>query len=339
MTKKYSLLILAILILPLYACVSLEEAVSKERQVPGSVPTAEELAALRSVRFPSQDASGPREIVTQDNLVDEQRYLGYTVRIYKDKLLGIEGYLEISKDSEILFTQQGGVFRVGLANPDIPDDALVKMGSDINRDGTPDLVVSERTAGPNSDFIFYIFSLGREFKLWDKLDAGPDELARFKDIDRDGEIEFYVHDLAFDYWHSNLSDSPKPMVVYEYSDGKYALDMEGMRKRAPDSDGIQEKIDAINARIEYILSGRKEKGKQDEIDEVYYSAWIKGDTIIPSETWSYMLELIYGGHYKLAWEFLDQAWPKDKPGKEEFILECKLQLAKSRYWEEIAKRI
>lgn len=339
MTRKQLLFILVVLLLPLYACASAENFVSEKRQVPGSAPTEEEAAALRNIQFPSAKAKKGAAIILEENLIDEQQYHGYRVRIYLDKEMGRDGYLEISKDGSIIYCREGGVFRIGLVHVDIPDDALVKIGSDITKDGIPNLVISEKTPEAVSSIYFYVFSLGKKFNLLDKIDAGRDEGARFKDVDRDGIIEFYLRDLTFNYWHSNLTDSPKPKVVFKYRDGKYRLALDVMQKRAPDSEDIQEEINKIQARAEQIRRQRKEESSAVQIDELYYSAWIKFDAVIPSQTWEYMLELIYSGNYQLAWEFLDKAWPKANTGKEEFKLEFKLQLAKSKYWTEIAKNI
>lgn len=338
MTNKQLIFILAVLILPLYACASAENFVSEQRQVPGSVPTDEEVATLRNLQFPSDKIKKGSAVVSEENLVDEQLFHGYKVRIYLDKENEEYGYLEISKESQNLYSIEGGVFRIGLVHSDIPDDALVKMGNDITKDGIPNLVISEKSPEVGNVH-FYVFSLDRELELLDRIDAGQDEWASFKDVDRDGMIEFYFRDFTFSYWHSNLNDSPKPKIVYKYRDGKYKFALDVMQQRAPHPAYIQDEIDKIQARAEEIRQQRKEKSNAVQIDELYYSAWIKFNAVIPSQLWGYMLDLIYSGNYDLAWEFLDKAWPKASSGREEFKLEFKLQLAKSKFWTEIAKDI
>lgn len=300
---------------------------------------AKEIATLKNIQFPSSIPKKDKVLILPENLIDEQKYYGYIVRVYKDKDSGREGALQISKGDSILFSREGGVFRIGHAHKEIPDEVLIKMGSDITKDGIPNLVVSEWSGEALCCYSFYVFSIGKEFKLLDVVDSGQDDWARFKDVDRDGVPEFYLSDLTFNYWHANLGNSPRPKVAFKYRDGEYRFAFDVMKKRLPHPEDVQEKIDSIHARMEDIRSELSKKDRINDIDRLYYSAWIKDDTIIPSEVWAYMLELIFTGHYHESWKFLDQVWPKDKPGKEDFIVEFKSRLAQSKYWEEIARRI
>ncbi|MCX6717310.1 MAG: hypothetical protein NTU76_01375, partial [Candidatus Taylorbacteria bacterium] len=58
---------------------------------------------------------------------------------------------------------------------------------------------------------------------------------------------------------------------------------------------------------------------------------------LSSLVWEYMLDLIYSGNEKTAWEFFNQAWPKDVPGKEKFKAEFQQVLEASPNYEEIKK--
>ena len=48
-----------------------------------------------------------------------------------------------------------------------------------------------------------------------------------------------------------------------------------------------------------------------------------------------MLELIYTGHARLAWDFAERAGPPARPGKEAFLTEFRAPLAQSPYWPEV----
>ncbi len=55
-----------------------------------------------------------------------------------------------------------------------------------------------------------------------------------------------------------------------------------------------------------------------------------------ADLWATMLDLIYSGHAKEAYQFLDQAWPPSRAGKETFVSEFRAQLARSPYQAAIA---
>jgi hypothetical protein len=55
----------------------------------------------------------------------------------------------------------------------------------------------------------------------------------------------------------------------------------------------------------------------------------------PPDLWGYMLDLIYSGNERTAWDFFDQAWPASIPGKKEFMKDFRKQLSTSRYWSQV----
>src|SRR3989338_7878143 len=93
------------------------------------------------------------------DLQDEQTFGNYKIQIYRDMEFGV-GTLRILKKGSEVFSQDGVSFKIGLINDDIPGNKLVKVGNDINKDGQPDLVVSEYSGGAHCCTDYYVFSLG-----------------------------------------------------------------------------------------------------------------------------------------------------------------------------------
>jgi len=50
-----------------------------------------------------------------------------------------------------------------------------------------------------------------------------------------------------------------------------------------------------------------------------------------------MLDLIYTGNEKAAWDFFEKAWPKPRNGKQSSLREFQEVLFSSQYWPQIRK--
>jgi len=165
-------------------------------------------------------------------------------------------------------------------------------------------------------FSYYVFSIGKEFRFIDKIEARHGGLVNFKDVNGDGVLKFFGHDWTFAYWNTCFAESPAPTIILKYKEDKYRLDVDLMRKPLPDSE--EEKVLAEKLRVD---DGWEKK-----------VSWAETDVTPPPEVWRHMLDLIYSGHSDAAWDFLDKVWPKNKSGKEEFLTSFRKQLAKSPYW-------
>jgi hypothetical protein len=55
----------------------------------------------------------------------------------------------------------------------------------------------------------------------------------------------------------------------------------------------------------------------------------------PTLLWSTMLDLIYTGNEKAAWDFFEKAWPKPRNGKQSSLREFQEVLFSSQYWPQI----
>ena len=107
--------------------------------------------------------------------------------------------------------------------------------------------------------------------------------------------------------------SPAPDVILRFRYGKFRLAQNLMRKPSPNNKDLA-------ARAKKIV------GNWDTLEQ--------GP---PDEYWGELLDLIYTGNARRAWSFAEEAWPRDKQGRGEFIEEFKKQLRKSPYWEELKK--
>ncbi len=272
--------------------------------------------------------------VTEKDLQDKQSFGNYEVKIFRNMDSG-DGLLKIIRNGKVIFSKEGVSYRVGLIYKDIPEDKLVKMGNDITGDGQPNLVVSHWSGGAHCCFSYYVFNIGKNFKLLDVIEGGDGDLSKFIDVDNDGKLEFVGNDWTFAYRHECFAASPAPQFILKYINGKYRLALDLMKKPLPTDADEHALIKEINKEQRDILGRVKEDMTSVEQADANDFAWVKNDVALPSEVWGHMLDLIYTGHPKEAWAFLDKVWPAGKNGKEKFIADFKKQLSLSPYWDSI----
>ena len=113
-----------------------------------------------------------------------------------------------------------------------------------------------------------------------------------------------------------------PGIRPEFEDGKYRLCLDLMKKPLPTA--LEE--EKIIARIE---AERKNR----------ISGWQKGDVLVPPAVWHHMLDLIYTGHPKEAWDFLERMMPNVKNARVEFRADFLRRLRESPYWDVIKENL
>lgn len=261
---------------------------------------------------------------SQPNLQVTKSFGDYTVEIYREEPAG-DSVLRIVKNGKEIFSRDGHVFRLGLIETDDANNKLVGVGSDITGDSVPDLVISEWSGGAHCCFTYYVFSIGSDFKLMDKIEAQDAGGAIFQDIDNDGQLEFLAHDFVFAYWHSSFAASPAPEVVLKFKDGRYRLALDLMRKPLPSIEDEEKIVQQLEKEHATAKSWDKSLLK--------FDTWTKGDVTVIPMTWGHMLDLIYSGHANEAWRFLDRVWEGDEETKAEFIADFRSQLSQSNYWD------
>ena len=251
-------------------------------------------------------------------LTDEQSYKNYTVKTFfnsEDR----KGYLEIIQNGKTVFKQDGYKFSIG---PVYTDNEFKKTGvavsnkpivtvKDITGKGKPNLVVSEWSGGAHCCFAFNVFEIGQKFKIIATLNVAHSSGAHFEEIRGVKKLVFVANDWTFAYWNTCFAKSPAPGIILEFKNDKYVLAKDLMRKPSPSQKVLDDKIKIIQ--------------KND--------SWKDGEP--PEDLWGYMLDLIYSGNAKIAWQFFDKAWLPGMAGKKEFMQSFQIQLEKSPYWTQI----
>lgn len=251
----------------------------------------------------------------------------YSFRFYTSEIGNIEagyGAFEILHKGERVYYEAGRRYSVKTAEND--DYAPVSGESlkikDITGDGIPELIIGVWSGGAHCCFSTIIFSLGEEFKKIAEIDGG-DTSFDFKNFEGDGIYELVGRDWTFAYWKTSFVNSPAPQIILRYMNGKYIIASDLMRKQSPS----QKEIEANLAEIKEKFARPGGSIRPDPTESL--------DDEVPPELWGDMLDLIYTGNGKTAIDFFNKAWPDHKKGKEEFLAAFKMQLSKSKYWQEI----
>lgn len=244
---------------------------------------------------------------------NEARFADYVVATYRYP--NALGCFEILRRGQQIYTENGLAFYIGgVRDPSDSDSPrlLTPIGTDVTGLGTPDVIVGEWTGGAHCCFIFRIFELGPQtLRRVTTIDAQDSDGAHFEDVDHDGRLEFLTSDWTFAYWGTSFADSPAPDLILRFRDGGFHPALDLMRKPVLPMIDLQSRA----------ITLQKE--------------WDENEPGLPPSLWKEMLDLIYSGNAKQAWQFFDMAWPKDKKGKEQFRLDFKDQLAKSPFWKDL----
>ena len=243
----------------------------------------------------------------------QAEFRDYVVRTYRYP--NSFGCFVISRGGRAVYKKTSMDFQIG-GSPSLPlegkQNQLTPIGTDVTALGQPDLVVGEWTGGAHCCFLFHVFELQpTRLRKVSTIDAEHNDLSRFEDVDHDGRLEFLTSDWTFAYWHTGFMQSPAPDIVLRFRDGKFRLAPDVMRK--PNQQGKNLAADANRIAAK----------------------WDSSEEGPPHEYWGELLDLIYSGNAGRAWKFAEEAWPRDKPGRERFIQEFKEQLKASPYWEEL----
>lgn len=251
----------------------------------------------------------PRTFVPSGPLLSEHIFKNYVIKTYREEGGG-QGSLEILRDGHRIYGQmtpeEGGEFLVGELYESNTSKDRIAIGKDITGRGVPNLIVSEWTAGAHCCFIAHIFEMSRRFRRIASIGAQHGPLD-FEDLDGDGILEFLMRDWTFAYWRTCFACSPAPEVILRFRNGAYRMAPELMRK-APLSPGE-------------LAARSKQLRESDEWRE----------QIPPPDVWRVMLDLIYTGNPRQAWELFEMAWRPGLSGKKDFLKKFRAQLARSPF--------
>jgi hypothetical protein len=195
-----------------------------------------------------------------------------------------------------------------------PSVALMRSTLDKTGDGTPDIAVEYYTGGAHCCFQITFFELGKTVRQLPTIDTNNDQLTA---VGRKpgGGLRFELSEQAFAYWSIAFAGSPMPTVVYEFNkQDELVPRFDLMKKPAPSLASLSRKAARYRAKMDL----KPFTSPDDNFNEM-------------EPFWGDMLDLIYSGHEKLAWQFFDMVWPIKKPGKEKFLNDFKQQLSLSAY--------
>ncbi|MDD2630560.1 MAG: leucine-rich repeat domain-containing protein [Limnochordia bacterium] len=243
-------------------------------------------------------------------LREEEQRGDYTVRVYNNDDLWTD-FLEIWRGDELIYVRSGHRLHLSAFWYSPILDAGV---TDITGNGYADVLVWEHTGGIR----VHVFELEPEFRLAGTV-YGDHSEPWFTDLNGDGFAEVLINDWTFAYWKASFAESPAPTVVLKYDVESFRALQEYMRVEPP----LPSAVAAIVEQVYY-----DEKWNLFADDRRWFDP--------PAILWEFMLDLIYGGNWDLAFEFLDKAWPENVPGKDIFSREFVEQLQRSPYWDDIA---
>ena len=263
------------------------------------------LAAAGCDRPPMKPASAQAPSFEQRGQLSEQhRVEGYDVSFYREADTG-EGSLVIRREGRRVYATHGHMFSLKAIEK---RPHRFEPGDDITGDGAPNLVVNHWSGGAHCCFDKYVFQLGDQFRLLEKIE-GRDTGVTFKQLDQAPDLEAVIGDPTFTNWKAAFAYSPMPRVVLKWDGETYAVAGYLMRQPEPD-------------RWEW--SAMMERFQKPE----FWAQPISGRSAL----WAQMLDLMYSGHPDLGWALLDRTWPDDVPGRAAFKEALREQLRQSPYY-------
>lgn len=175
----------------------------------------------------------------------------------------------------------------------------------------PDLIVTASTGGAHCCYTVHALWLDPKLHDQEIPVADNDEVGFLAVVDELPKLKF--GDFNFAYWRASFADSPAPAIIlhFDRASGRFEPDIEAMRRPAPD--------DATLTRM--VLDIRK---AETQIP--------KGEKPPAPLLWQHMLDLIYSGNAESARRLLDQAWPAQRPGKDEFFACFTGKLVQGEWW-------
>jgi hypothetical protein len=142
----------------------------------------------------------PTPLESQAELVAEQSYQDYTVRVYR-QFLDENYYFEVLKNGKQIHRQDSwSRFYIGYFHEEYSES--IQIGQDITGDGVPNLVISALSGAR-----IYVFELGDTFRPLGEINAGYSDQSHFVDLDGDANLEFVTNEWSFAHWKGNWKTS------------------------------------------------------------------------------------------------------------------------------------
>lgn len=241
---------------------------------------------------------GPIYWLSPTKTIEEQQVNGLTIRVIRDRRpMSLLYTFEIRRNHRVLYAGS---------------DYRIKLGHTLWSDGEVTVTYVETYSGgahccETTDVLVFRGGIFEVYPI-----HGYHSSIVFTDLDGDGVPEVELNDWTFQYWNTSFADSPAPRVVLKWDGDRFNADPQLMRQPAPPDAELDSEAAAFRQRM-------LTEGDQFEL-------WMR------SGLWRRMLDLIYTGHADRAWDFFDDAWPDEHPGKDAFLTDFCLQLARSPYF-------
>lgn len=262
----------------------------------------------------------------------QRKINGYDIKVYNSNDESDNGdygtYLLIEKNGKLKAIQTGGSLVGGGFN--FADDAALwdypagKKSSNLFRttldktgEGTPDVAVQFYTGGAHCCFKMYFYELGANGTVAVPTVSGDDSDVIAIGKKPSGGLILKTGDSNFAYWLTSFAGSPIPTVILSYKNGEFRADRALMKKPVPSLAVL--KVKAAKAAKNMSLKAYTGAENEDFLDAF----------------WGEMIDLMYSGNEKSAWQYFDLVWNPRKPGKEKFKEDFIKKLNESPYWQQL----
>lgn len=255
---------------------------------------------------------------------------GYDITVYntsEEERDGYGTYLLIKKRGRLVDILKGGSFVGGgfnFAESNSYDDwkegkksaFLMRTTADKTGDGIPDLAVQFYSGGAHCCFDMHFYEFGKDEVRKLKTIEGRDSAVLAIGRQKNGGLILETGDSNFAYWHTSFAGSPIPTVLLTYQNGEFRPDVRLMKKPAPSLAVLKRKAAKVKMDLEPYT---------DDENGYFLEAF-----------WGEMLDLMYSGNERSAWQFFDLVWDSRKQGKEKFKQNFTKKLNESEYWQSMS---
>ncbi|NWB96852.1 hypothetical protein HX882_13190 [Pseudomonas gingeri] len=162
----------------------------------------------------------------------------------------------------------------------------------------PNMIVGSRSGGTHCCYTLHIISFSPSLHE-QNIEVLDSDLIDVQAVARGGPT-LGLFDFNFGYWHNSFAGSPAPPISLSWNStqGRYVLNVDGMRKPAPSNTKLTEDTQAL---------------LKEEVDT--QQPWP------PTLLWADMLKYIYSGNSASARTLMDTAW-QPKWGDKELFFTC-----------------
>ncbi|MDP2996960.1 MAG: energy transducer TonB [Bryobacterales bacterium] len=235
----------------------------------------------------------------------------YTFRILTcDYVLSRKGRLEVKKGERSIIDQGGDFCYDVTLDCELPGWT---NGDDVTGDHVADVIIRKHNyMAANCCASWQMYTVeADQLKLIADINTGHTYGCPLKDVDNDGVAEFVYTDWTFAYWKTGLPGSPTLRVPLKFQNDQYKFAPDLMKRDPPSA--------AELARTGSTIS------------------WPPGSSSPPPELWAEMVKLVETGNSRSIPAFLEYAWPKERPGRAQFVDEFWGRFRESLYWPELKR--